>query len=166
VQHAVGGLGDRLGDRKLVHLFVIALLQIDDLALRGARDQDHRKAVHRGVRERVQTVQESRRGNGEADARFLREESGDGGCVTGVLLVTEREHAQAVGLGAAREVGDRNAGQGIEGVDAVELECLDDELEAVDRVRLLYGDLGFCGAHGGCLLRGNDMVKTRAVPRP
>ncbi|OIQ71773.1 hypothetical protein GALL_466080 [mine drainage metagenome] len=34
VQDAECGLAERLGDRKLVHLFIVALLQVDDLALR------------------------------------------------------------------------------------------------------------------------------------
>ena len=33
MQHAVSRLAQRLGDRELVHLFVVALLQVDDLAL-------------------------------------------------------------------------------------------------------------------------------------
>jgi len=33
VQHANAAFAERLGDRQLVHLFVIALLQIDDLTL-------------------------------------------------------------------------------------------------------------------------------------
>src|SRR3546814_86618 len=42
VQHTVGGLTERLGDGELVQLLVVALLQVDDLALRGAADEDHR----------------------------------------------------------------------------------------------------------------------------
>ena len=37
MQHAEGGLAERLGDRELVHLFVVALLQVDDLALASSR---------------------------------------------------------------------------------------------------------------------------------
>jgi hypothetical protein len=33
MQHAEGRLAQRLGDRELVHLFVVALLQVDNLAL-------------------------------------------------------------------------------------------------------------------------------------
>jgi len=36
VKDTEGGLGERLRDGQLVHLFVVALLQVDDLALGGA----------------------------------------------------------------------------------------------------------------------------------
>ncbi len=49
----------------------------------------------------------------------------------GILLMTERDHAQPCGLEPAGEVGDRNAGQAEDRIDAVELESVDDELEAV-----------------------------------
>src|SRR5262249_7302803 len=48
-----------------------------------------------------------------------------------VLLVTERDHAQPALLHAAREVGDRDSGQSEDGVDAVQFERIDNELEAV-----------------------------------
>ena len=132
-------LATRLGDGELVHLLVVALLQVDDLALARAADEDHREAVDRGVRERVEAVQEARRRHRQADAGLLREEAGDRRGVARVLLVAEREHAQAGGLGAAREVGDRDAGQAEDRVDAVQLEGIDDELKAVDRVLRIGG---------------------------
>ncbi len=133
VQHAESRLGHRLGDRELVHLFVVALLQVDDLALARAADQDHREAVDGGVRERVEAVQEAGRRHRQADAWLAGEEAGDRRRIAGVLLVAERQHAKAIGLRAAREVGDRNARQAVDRVDVVELERFDDELEAVDR---------------------------------
>ena len=63
-----------------------------------------------------------------------REEAGGGGGVAGVLLVAERDHAHALGLRHAREVGDRDAGQAEDRVDAVQLQRVDDEVEAVDRL--------------------------------
>ena len=69
MQHAERRLAQRLGDGELVHLLVVALLQVDDLALGRAADQDHRKAVRRGVGERRQAVQEAGRRDREADAR-------------------------------------------------------------------------------------------------
>ena len=101
VQHAERRLAERLGDRELVHLLVVALLEVDDLALGRARDQDHREAVGRGVRERGQAVEEARRRHREADARLLREKPGDGRRVARVLLVPERDHPHALGLGQA-----------------------------------------------------------------
>jgi hypothetical protein len=90
VQDAVGGLAQRLGDGELVHLLVVALLQVDDLALGRAGDEDHGEAVGGGVRECGQAVEEARRRYGEADARLLREVPGDGGGIAGVLFMPER----------------------------------------------------------------------------
>ena len=59
MQDPVSGLAKRLGNGELIHLFVVALLQVNDLALARATDQDHGKAVHRGVGKRRQAVQES-----------------------------------------------------------------------------------------------------------
>ena len=77
MQHAERGLGERLGDGELVHLLVVALLQVDDLALARAADEDHREAVGGGVRERGQAVEEAGRRHRQADARLLRQEAGD-----------------------------------------------------------------------------------------
>ena len=96
VQHAEGRLAHRLGDGELVHLLVVALLQVDDLALGRARDQDHREAVGGGVGERGQAVEEARRRDGEADARLLRQVAGDRGGVARVLLVAEGDDAHAL----------------------------------------------------------------------
>ena len=160
VQHAERRLAQRLGDRELVHLLVVALRQVDDLALGRAADQDHREAVGRRVRERRQAVEETRRGDGEADPRLLRQESGDRCRVAGVLLVAERDDAQAFLLHPPGEIGDRNAGQAEDRVDAVELEGVDDELEAVGllrrRARRAAGDLGRT-ARGARSRRGGYM---------
>ena len=109
VQHAEGRLAERLRDRELIHFLIVALLQVDDLALRRAGDQDHREAVRGGVGQCGQAVQEAGRRHREAYARFLGEEAGDRRGITGVLFVAERQHADAFGLRHAAEVGDRNA---------------------------------------------------------
>src|SRR4030095_10047305 len=139
-------------DGELVELLVIALLQVDDLALARAADEDHRETVDRGVRERVEAVQEARRRYGQADAGLLREEARDRGGVAGALLMAEREHAHPGGLRPAREVGDRNAGQAVDRVEAVQLEGIDDQLKAIGRLlriggRAGGGDLRFDGPH-------------------
>ena len=136
VQHAEGGLAQRLGDGELVHLLVVALLQIDDLALGRARDQDHREAVGGGVGERGEAVEEAGRRHREADAGLLRQEAGDRGRVAGVLLVAEGDDADACGLRHAAKVGDRDAGHAVDRIDAVELERVDDEMEAVRQLLL------------------------------
>ena len=144
MQHAEGRLAQRLGDGELVHLLVVALLQVDDLALGRARDQDHREAVGRGVRERGQAVEEAGRRHREADAGLLGQKAGDRGRIAGVLLVPERKHADARGLRHAAEVGDRDARHAVDGVDAVELERIDDEMKAVRQLLLCFRR-GFAG---------------------
>ena len=134
VQYPEGGLAERLGDGELVHLLVVALLQVDDLALRRARDQDHREAVGRGVGERRQAVEEAGRRNGEADAGLLGQEASDCGGVAGILLVPEGDDAHARGLRHAAEIGDRDARHAVDRVDAVQLEGIDDEVKAVGRL--------------------------------
>jgi hypothetical protein len=131
MQHAERGLAQRLGDRKLVHLLVVALLQVDDLALARAGDQDHREAVGGGVGQRREAIQETGRGHGEADAGLLREEAGGGSGIARVLLVTERNNANPGSLRLACQVGDRDPGQRINGVQAVELHRVDQQMEAV-----------------------------------
>ena len=49
MQHAECRLAQGLGDGELIHLLVIALLQVDDLALGRTADQDHREAIGRGI---------------------------------------------------------------------------------------------------------------------
>src|SRR5690606_19529416 len=131
VQNPESGFTERFSDGQLIHLFVVALLQVDDLALAGAADQDHGPAVGRGVRQRNQAVQEARRGHGQADARLLRQVTGDGGRVTGVCLVAERDDADAFSLRHTREVGDRNTGQTVNRVDVVQLQGIDEQLKAI-----------------------------------
>src|SRR5207302_740902 len=59
VQDAERGLGVRPGDCELVHLLVVALLQVDDLALARAADEDHREAIGGGVGERRQSIEKA-----------------------------------------------------------------------------------------------------------
>ena len=145
MQHAERRLAERLGDRQLVHLFVVALLQVDDLALGRAADQDHRKAVGRGIGQRRQTVEEAGSRHREADAGLLRQEAGDGRGVAGVLLMPERDDAHACGLRQTAEVRDRDAGHTVDGLDAVERERLDDEVKAVRQLPLGIGCFGIGG---------------------
>ena len=145
MQHAEGRLAERLGDRQLVHLLVVALLQVDDLALGRAADQDHRKAVGRGIGQRGQAVEKAGRRHREADAGLLRQEAGDCRCIAGVLLVPERDDADARGLRHAAEVGDRDAGHAVDRVEAVELERIDDEMKAIRQLLLVSSALAGFG---------------------
>ena len=156
MQHSEGRLTKRLGDRQLVHLFVVALLQVDDLTFGRAGDQDHREAVGRGVGERGQAVEKAWSRHGQADARLFRQVAGDRGGITGVLFVPERDDADARGLRHTAEVRDRDAGHTVDRIETVELERIDDEMKAVGQLALCSGcfrgrrRLGFyyCFSHG------------------
>ena len=134
---AIGRLAERLGDRELIHLLVVALLEVDDLALRGARHQDHREAVGGRVRERGEAIEEARRRNGEAHAGLLGEIAGDCSGVAGVLLVAERQNAETLGLRHAAEIGDRNARHVIDRGQIIELERIDDQVKTVGQLFFL-----------------------------
>ena len=144
MQHAEGRLAERLGDGELVHLFVVALLQVDDFALGRARDQDHREAVGRGVGQRGQAVEKARRRHRQADAGLFRQEAGDRRRVAGVLLVPERDDADAFRLRHAAEVRDRNTRYAVDRLNVVELERIDDEVKAIRQLPLCSGRIG-CG---------------------
>src|SRR5579885_2047008 len=51
----------------LVQLFVVALLQVDDRAVTGSADLNHRKPVGGRIRKRHHPVQEAGRRDGETD---------------------------------------------------------------------------------------------------
>src|SRR5581483_5513583 len=67
-----------------------------------------------------------------------------------VLLVAERDHAQACALHLAREIGDWNARQAEYRVDAIELQGFDHEIEAVRFLRRRFS------RH---LLAGRDVLR-------
>jgi hypothetical protein len=148
MQHAERRLAQRLGDGELVHLFVVALLQIDDLALGRTRDQNHREAVGSGVGQRGQTVEKSGRRHGEADAGLLGQKAGDRGGIAGVLFMAERQDANACGLRHTAEVRNWDAGHTVDRVQAIELERVDDEVKAVRQFPLCFG--GNCGFFFHC----------------
>ena len=131
MEHAKGRLAQGFGDGELIHLFVIALLQVDDFALAGAADQDHREAVGGGVGQRSQSIQEARRRHGQADAGLLGQEARDRSGVACVLLVTEGYDPHAFGLRHTRQIRDGNAGQTEDGVDSVEFQGIDNQMKSV-----------------------------------
>ena len=143
MQHAERRLAERLGDRKLVHLLVVALLQVDDLALRRAGDQDHREAVGGGMGECGEAVEKARCRYRQANAGLLGQESCDRRRIAGVLFVTERDHPNAGRLRHAAEVGDRDAGHAIDCREAVELQRIDDEVKAIGELLLRVGRCSF-----------------------
>ena len=88
--------------------------------------------------ERGQAVEEARRRHREADAGLLGQEAGDRRGIAGVLLVAERDDADARGLRHAAEVRDRDAGHAVDRVEAVELERIDDEVKAIRQLLLRF----------------------------
>ena len=146
MQHAEGCLAEGLGDGQLIHLFVVALLQVDDLALRRAADQDHRPAIGGGIGQRRQTIEEARSRHRHADARLLRQKAGDRSGISGVLLVSERNDPHAFSLCHTEQIRDRDAGHVVDRVDPVELERVNDEVETV-RQRMLLRVVHFRDLH-------------------
>ncbi|SPA43029.1 protein of unknown function [Cupriavidus taiwanensis] len=170
VQHAERRLGVRTGDGQLVHLFVVTLLQVDDLALARAADQDHREAVGGGMRQRRQPVQEARRRHGQAYARLLRQEARNRRGVAGVLLVAEADDAHAVGLRQTGQIGDRNAGQAVDVFDAVQLQRVDDQMKTIGLCLMFFRGVtlqlvsDFChGCFLLCKLTGVGIFVTQAA---
>jgi hypothetical protein len=128
----------------------IALLQVDDLALGRAGDQNHWKAISGGMGERGEAIEEARSRNREANAGLLGQEPRDRRRVSGVLFVTERDDADARGLCHAAEIRDRDAGHTVDRGEAVELQRIDDEVKAVGQLLLRFGcfcidALHYCG---------------------
>ena len=114
-RYSVGRLGEEPGGGQLVHLLVVAPLQVDEVALAGAGDLHHREAVGGGVGECDESVEEAWCGHGQADAGLLGEEPRRGGGVACVALVPEADVAQARGLGQPGEIGDRDADDAVDG---------------------------------------------------
>ena len=88
------------------------------------------------MRQRGETVEEARRRYCEANAGFLGQESRDRGGITGVLFMTEGQDSDARGLRHTAKIGNRNARHAVDRVQAVELERIDDEVEAVGQLPL------------------------------
>src|ERR1700682_1905080 len=109
------------------------------MPLAGAGDLDHGEAVRGGVGKRHQPVEEPRSGHCQADARLLCEEPRRRRRVAGVALVTEADVADARCLGDASQVGDRNADDPVDDVHVVELERVDDQMDAIGESTRIAG---------------------------
>src|SRR5262249_48665061 len=92
-----------------------------------------RETVGCGMRKRGQAVQKARCGNCQADAGLPGQKAGNRRGIACVLLVAERQHADAGGLRHPTEISDRNAGNAVNRVDAVELERIDDKVKTVSQ---------------------------------
>ena len=117
------------------------------------------------MRQRGQAVEEARRRDGQADARLLGQVARDGSRVAGVLLVAERDDADAGGLRHAPEVGDRNARHAVDRRQPVELQRIDDEVEAIGQFALGLGGCGNaldCCGHSAFSLIVSWVEKTRS----
>ena len=131
---AVGRLGVRPGGAELIHLLVIALLEIDDRPVARPADHDHREAVGRGVGQGDHPVQEAGGRDRHADARLLRQIPGDRGRVPGRLLVPKAEVADPFILRQAQQIGDRDARHPKDRVDPVQLQRLHHQVKAVRHI--------------------------------
>ncbi len=147
-RYPVGRLGEHLGRRQLVHLLVVAALEVDEVPLAGPGDLHHREAVRGGIGQRHKPVEEARSGHRQADARLLREEPGRRRRVAGVALVPEPDVADARGLCEASQVGDRDTDDPVDGVHVVELERVDDQMDPIGESTRLIGALCLRLRHG------------------
>jgi hypothetical protein len=107
------------------------LLEVDDGPVARAADLDHGEAIGGGVGQRHHAVEEAGSGDGEANAWFLGQVAGDRRGVAGELLVPEADKADAFGLRQPRQVGYRDAGHAIDGVETVELQGIDHQMKSV-----------------------------------
>jgi hypothetical protein len=128
---AVRGLRKRLRRIQLVHLFVVALLEIDDRAIARAAYEDHGKAIGRGVGQGHHSVEEPGGGDGEANARLLRQIPGDRGGITRTLLVAKAEVSHPFRLCQPCQIGDRDPGDAVDRVDSVEFQSIHHQVESV-----------------------------------
>src|SRR5882757_9834635 len=114
----------------------------------GSGDLDHREAVRGGIGKRDEPVEEARSGHGQADAWLLREEPGSGGRVAGIALVPEADVADARSLREPGQIRDRDADDPVDGVDVVELQRIDDQVDPIGESSWLVGTPGLRVSHG------------------
>ena len=58
-----------------------------------------------------------------------------------MLFMAEGDHAYALGLSHAAEVGDRNAGYAVDRLHTIELQCVNDEIEPISQFTLVFRSL-------------------------
>jgi hypothetical protein len=92
----------------------------------------------------VRPFRKAGRRHGQADAGLAGQEAGGGRGVAGVLLMTERDHAHALGLCHPAQVGHRDARQAEDRVDVVELERVDDQMETIGQGLFVLRRGAFC----------------------
>src|SRR5262249_54557582 len=96
------------------------------------------EAVGGGIGKRYKAVQEARGRHRQADAGLLGEEAGRGSGVAGVALMAEADVADARCLRETSQIGDRDSDDPVDGVDVVELERVDNQMDPIgERTRLL-----------------------------
>src|SRR5207302_4810190 len=91
----------------------------------------HRESIRGGVGQGYHAVEKSRSRDGETDTRFLRQVAADRCRIAGGLLMMEADVASAFGLSQPRQVGHRNAGHTVDGVEAIELHGIDHQVKLV-----------------------------------
>ena len=128
---AVGCLCKGLCDVHLVQPLVVALLQVDDVAVARPANLYHGESVDSGTGECREPVQESRRRHCEAYSRLSCEESAYCGCVPRRLLVTESNVSYSHLLCASRKVGDGDSHYSENSLNAVHLQCIHHQVHAI-----------------------------------
>ncbi len=115
----------------LIELFIIALLEIDDVTLARSADLDHGEAVGGSIGKCHQAVQEAWRRNGQANSRLLGQITCYGSSVSCRLLMPEADEPYSFSLGQPAQISDRNSWNSVDGVDSVELERVDNQMKSV-----------------------------------
>src|SRR4029079_3324682 len=84
------------------------------------------------------------------DAGLLGQIASDRCRIACILLVAERQHANALSLRHPEKIGNRDAGHGINGLDPVELYRIDDEMEAIRQLLVSSGCICINALHCRC----------------
>ena len=131
MQNTEGGLAEWFGDGQLVHLFIVALLEVHDLALTRAADKNHGEAVGRCIRKRCKAIEKARGRYCEADARLLSKKACDCRRIARILLMAEGNYPHSLGLGHAGEIGNGDSWETKNSVDVIELEGINDQMKTI-----------------------------------
>ncbi len=84
----------------------------------------------------VRPLRKAGRRDGKANARLLGQKACDGCGIAGILLMAKGNDADAGRLRHAAKIGDRNARHIVDGLDAIQLERVDDKMKPVGQFTL------------------------------
>ena len=130
---AIGSLGKGLGHVHLVEPLIVALREVDNVAVARAANLYHGEAIGGGCRQGGEAIKKAWGRHGEADAWLTGEIATDSSGITCRLLVAEPDVADAHLLSMAGEVGDGDTHDTIDSVHTITFEGIDHEVHAVGK---------------------------------